>query len=91
MGGIGWVREGDLSALVEVHVRLVFCGFCRWVVCVVGCSLACRVVLGLLLSVDGPVLLGRLLVLGELHFGFGLGHDGVASGEKFLKYSRMKE
>lgn len=75
------------AALIKVHLRLVFCGFWGGVSCVLCRSLACSFFLAFLLSADRPVLLCRHVLLGKLHLGLGLGHNGVTSGEQLLENS----
>lgn len=73
------------TALVKVHVRLVFCSFWGGVACALGCSLVSSVFLGFLLSIDRTVLLCRRFLLGNLYLGLGLGHNGVTSREQLLE------
>lgn len=75
---------GRWAALIEVHVRLVF-----WAR-VLGRCFAGSFFRRFLLSVHRPVLLGRVVFLGKLHPGFGLGHNGVASGEQLLDKDTKK-
>ena len=84
--GEGRGGPGVSACSVEVHVRLVFCGGARWVLRGVA---VCRFGRGFVLVVGGPVLLGGLVVLGQLHLGLGLVHDGVTSREQLLGRERV--